>query len=387
MASFKKHSTGWEYRFKYKDPFTQKWREKSERGFRTKQEAELAAAEARNKIKRGFGQEDIRLSDYLTLWLEEYKRGTIRDNTFEIHRHNIEYHIKPYFENINLSSVMPEMYQEFLNHLHDKGYSRRTVEIIHATMNSALNKAVILRKIEFNPCTGATIKGERKPRNIKFLDTDDIPKFLLAAREYGYIYWMFFRAQIGSGIRKGEAAAVTITDLDLENRRIWIDKTYDFRTGKVGKPKTENSERWVYIDQALAKDLERHLQWIEQNKATLGPLYKSDLNLLFCKENGDFIPKSSLFNAFSRILKRAGLPSLPIHSLRHTYTVMALEAGADIKFVQEQLGHGSSQITMDVYSHISRKLGKRNVGVVDEYVDAIFGGNLGATEDASHVIH
>ncbi|WP_374955118.1 tyrosine-type recombinase/integrase [Paenibacillus sp. PCH8] len=58
------------------------------------------------------------------------------------------------------------------------------------------------------------------------------------------------------------------------------------------------------------------------------------------------MPKSTLFNAFQRIIKRAELSEdLRIHSLRHTYAVLMLEAGADIKFVQEQLGHGSVQIT------------------------------------------
>ncbi|WGU95593.1 tyrosine-type recombinase/integrase [Paenibacillus dendritiformis] len=63
------------------------------------------------------------------------------------------------------------------------------------------------------------------------------------------------------------------------------------------------------------------------------------------------MPQSSLFNALSRILTRAGLPSLPIHSLRHTHAVLLLEGGSAMKYVQERLGHGSIQITSDVYSH------------------------------------
>ncbi len=68
------------------------------------------------------------------------------------------------------------------------------------------------------------------------------------------------------------------------------------------------------------------------------------------------MPKSSLFNAFSRILKRAELPPLPIHSLRHTHAVLQFEAGADMKYLQERLGHGSYEITVDVYSHVSKKM-------------------------------
>lgn len=70
---------------------------------------------------------------------------------------------------------------------------------------------------------------------------------------------------------------------------------------------------------------------------------------------------------------RSKRPPLPFHSLRHTCALLLLEAGADIKFVQEQLGHGSVQITSDVYAHISKKLEKRNIDKYEEYTSRIFG--------------
>lgn len=80
------------------------------------------------------------------------------------------------------------------------------------------------------------------------------------------------------------------------------------------------------------------------------------------------MPKSTLFNAFERILKRADLPKVPIHSLRHTHAVLLLEAGADMKYVQERLGHGSIQITSDVYAHISKKIETDTMGKYKEYM-------------------
>ncbi|WP_420798519.1 tyrosine-type recombinase/integrase [Paenibacillus dendritiformis] len=99
------------------------------------------------------------------------------------------------------------------------------------------------------------------------------------------------------------------------------------------------------MSQSLTNDLRYHVNWQNQNKLGLNDAYHHDLNLVLCREDGNFMPKSSLFNAFSRILKRAGLPPWPIHSLRHTHAVKLLESGADMKYVQERLGHGSIQIT------------------------------------------
>jgi integrase len=389
MANYKKHNTGWEYRLKYKDPFTKKVREKSERGFPTKREAELAASEFLRKLNQGFGiAEDMPLVDYLKSWLEDYKKGAVRKNTFELHQNNIKNHIAPYFKKLMRSELTPEMYQKFINHLADKGYSRRTVEIIHSTVHGAMERAVILGRLEKNPCIGVEIKGAEKEQGIKFIDSDDIPRFLQAARQYGYIYWIFFKVMIETGLRKGEAAALKWSDINFKNNTIVVDETLDFTARSkdelFGDPKTFNSKRTVRITNSLVNDLKYHANWQNQNKLNLKDLYHHDLNLVLCREDGNFMPKSTLFNAFERICRRAGLPKLPIHSLRHTYAVFALEAGADMKFVQEQLGHGSIAITSDVYSHISKKLGASNIERIEDHANKIIGhsevgGHLGGT--------
>lgn len=148
MASFRKRGDKWEYRISFKDPFTQKYKTRSKGSFNTKKEAQLAAAEMERKIREGFELTDESLKSYLWVWLEEYKKGTISKNTFELHEQNIKKHIIPYFKEILLKDVNPTIYQKFINHLAEQGYSKRTVEIIHSTMNNAMEKAVTLNKIE-----------------------------------------------------------------------------------------------------------------------------------------------------------------------------------------------------------------------------------------------
>lgn len=374
MASFKKHSTGWEFRIRYKDPLSQTFKEKAQRGFETKKEAQIAAAELERKISEGFEQTDSSLADWLAIWLKEYKTGTVRKNTIELHTNNINKHIVPYFKKLPLQEFKPVMYQAFLNYLLQSGLSRRTVELIHSTLHNAMAKAVVLGKLEKNPCVGAEIKGQKSHKDIRFIESNRIADFLKAAMLYGYIYWIFFKVLIETGLRKGEAAALQLTDLDLDNCMISVTKTLDFnaKDGELlfGDPKTYNSKRTVRFSRSLSDVLRVHLDWIEQNKKTLGAIYRHDLNLLLCRPDGDIMPKSSLFNAFSRILKRVELPSLPIHSTRHTYAVLLLESGADMKFVQEQLGHGSIQITSDIYAHISKKIEDSNMDRFETYSES-----------------
>ncbi|BBH19788.1 site-specific integrase [Paenibacillus baekrokdamisoli] len=375
MASFKKHETGWEFRIRCKDPFTQKFTEKSQRGFSTKREAQTAATDLEKKLAEGYEKIDISLSDFLTKWIDEYKTGTVRKNTIELHKNNIKTHIKPYFKNIMLKDIKPIMYQEFLNSIGDKGYSRRTVELVHSTLHNALEKAVTLCKLERNPCNGSEIKGPKKKSTVQFIESSDIQRFLQTARQYGYIYWMIFKLLIETGMRKGEAAALQRTDVDLNQCTVRINKSLDF-TAKddselFGDTKTLRSERTIRITSTLAADLRYHFDWLDQNKDIMKEVYRNDLDLVLCREDGNYMPKSSLFNAFSRILKKADLPSLPIHSLRHTNAVLLLEAGADMKFVQEQLGHGSIQITSDVYAHISKKIEAANMEKFEMFTKGI----------------
>jgi integrase len=376
MASYKKFPSGWRYRLQYSDPFTQETREKSERGFRTKPEAELAAAEFLRKLKLGYEQSDAPLVDYLRSWVKNYKEGVIRSNTLKVHLNSINTHIAPYFKKLMMHDLKPDMYQAFLDHLIKEGKSRRTVEIVNSTFYSALEQAVVQGKLERNPGKGSIIKAKPKKKEVKFIDSDDIPKFLQSAHSYGYIYWIFFRLMIETGIRKGEAGALKWDDINFKDQTLRVDETLDFTAKEkedlFGDTKTLRSERTIKISSSLINDLKFHANWQNQNKLNLGRLYKHDLNLVLCRVDGNYMPKSSLFNAFDRILIRANLTSLPIHSLRHTCAVLMLEAGADMKYVQEQLGHGSIQITSDVYSHISKKLEKRNTDKIEAYTQHLF---------------
>jgi integrase len=139
-----------------------------------------------------------------------------------------------------------------------------------------------------------------------------------------------------------------------------------------GDRKTYSSKRILTISQSLANDLHFHKKDQNQNKLALKEEYKHDLNFVLRRNDGNYMPKSSLHNAFHRVLKASGLPSLPIHSLRHTHAVLLLEAGVDMKYVQERLGHGSMQITADVYSHISKKMEQDSLQKFENHMESLY---------------
>ncbi|MED1784683.1 site-specific integrase [Brevibacillus fortis] len=151
---------------------------------------------------------------------------------------------------------------------------------------------------------------------------------------------------------------MTLALLDFKKYTISINKTLDF--GAKNK------------NELFGNDLKHHLSYQNQNKLGFEELYHHDLNLVLCRKDGNLIPKSSLFNAFSRTLKKLNIPSMHIHSLRHTHAVLLMETGADMKYIQERLGHGSMQITADVYAHISKKIESDNMRKFEDHMHKIY---------------
>lgn len=80
------------------------------------------------------------------------------------------------------------------------------------------------------------------------------------------------------------------------------------------------------------------------------------MDMVFCTENGYYIDPKTFGDFYTRTLKKAGIEHKTFHALRHTFATRALEAGAPHKVVSEILGHSSTQITLDTYTHVSPEL-------------------------------
>lgn len=390
MASFKRIGPGnWSFRYKYKDTITGKQREVKRQGFQSKPLAEQAYEEIKRSLQLGFDSaSNETLAEFLEFWLKEYKEGKIAKNTYRIHERNIKNHIIPYFQSIQLVDLNYKLYQKFINHLIERKYSKRTVEIVHGTMYGAMKKAKILRKIHGNPCIDVTIYSAKEKREkgnkavTKFIPYDKIEPFLDAALADNYTYYLFFRFLIETGVRKGEALALQWNNVDLDSNRISIEHSLDYEAATddelFSDTKTYHSEREIPITNRLAMDLRSHKVRQNDNIFRLKKTYKSDLDLVFCRENGSPLPKSTLFNAFRRILEKADLPSLSIHTLRHTHAVLLLESNVEMKYIQEALGHGSMQITSDIYTHVSKKIESDSIERFENYTKKIIlGAELG----------
>ncbi|MEN3130806.1 Arm DNA-binding domain-containing protein [Bacillus cereus] len=161
MASFRKRGEKWEYRVRYKE--MGKYRETSKGGFKTKKEAQLAAAKVEEKIAGGLNVSNSQMTfnEYMYEWLETYKKDNVSPRTYRSYEKNIRLYILPAFGGMKLKDLTRIQYQKFINDLLKK-LSEKTVAIINATMHNALEIAVNeLEILSKNPTNKIQIKEQQ----------------------------------------------------------------------------------------------------------------------------------------------------------------------------------------------------------------------------------
>ena len=157
-------------------------------------------------------------------------------------------------------------------------------------------------------------------------------------------------------------------DVDMENAVVSVRRTLTRSGGKVafGEPKTKKSRRSIRLTPQAGEALRSHLERQLRDMEILGDRYQ-DQGLVFTTDTGAPINPSNLRQrSFAPLLKRAGLPHMRFHDLRHTCATLLLSRGVHPKFVQELLGHATIAITLDTYSHVMPSMGDATAKAMEE---------------------
>ncbi len=193
----------------------------------------------------------------------------------------------------------------------------------------------------------------------KYLESEDAKKLLKYIESTNCWHWQYLtNFLILSGLRFGEAAALTIDDIDFKNSLIHVSKNYDVLNKVVTTPKTLCSIRDVFMQPDLFKLCKKISAFEKEQKLLYG--YQDDKMLFFKNNKGDYIS----YYAFEKFLRTASLKILnhkiTSHALRHTHASLLLEQGVSIDTISRRLGHENSVITREIYLHVTKKLEKKD---------------------------
>ena len=259
------------------------------------------------------------VGSWLEVWMENYAKVKLRPSTFKTSQGFLKNHIKPQIGGIPLADLTSLDLQRFYKHLLDggrvdrieakkkpKGLAPKTVRNIHQMIGSAYNLAIEQHLVTKNPTQGCALpKVEHK--EMKTLTADQLSTFFREAKDSG-VYELYY-LDLATGLRRGELLGLKWTDVDLDRGVLKIQRAISRQNGKVVEAplKTKNAYRTLPLS-ADAIDV-----LMQQRRKT------GNSEWVFPSPTGGPMSPDSVLHMLQRVLKRAGLPRIRFHDLRHPY--------------------------------------------------------------------
>lgn len=307
---------------------------------------------------------DQKLGDYLTRWLEEVSRPSIRPRTYEAYRDNIR-RLLPLIGHHRLSQLSPAHIQAAYGALLNAGSSPRTVHHSHAVLRTALKQAVLWGLLLRNPVDA--VSPPRVPRvEMKTLTAAQVRELLAYSRNDRFeSLWTLMAS---TGIRVGEAIGLRWDDFEADARLLTIQRALQRQQGSglvFVEPKSRQSRRTIELPALAGEALRRQRSRQAEERLAVGPAWVEQ-GLIFTTIVGKPLDPNHVYVSFQRALRRAGLPHLRLHDLRHTAATLLLSSEVNPKLVQDLLGHSSITLTLDTYSHVTAAMRSAVAQQMDE---------------------
>jgi integrase len=302
---------------------------------------------------------------FLTSWLKNSVRGSVRKSTYDRHESLCRVHLIPALGRKKLKTLGASDVAGFYRSRLDSGCSAASVHKMHETLHKALKQAVRWGYMTKNPADDVDVPRVHT-EEVHPLSRDEARMFLKVVR--GDRLEALYMVALHTGLRQGELLALRWEDVDIEEKTLIVRRTITKDGGKLlmGPTKTTKGRRTVKLTRDAADALREHLTRQLEEIEGLGDLFE-DNGLVFCTAKGTLINPSNLRKrSFAPLLVRAGLPHMTFHQLRHTAATILLLKNVNPKIVSEMLGHASIAITLDTYSHVLPNMQDSAVAAMEE---------------------
>lgn len=307
---------------------------------------------------------NLTVREWALKWLELYKKDKAY-NTYICYQRIINTHIIPAFGDMRLSSLKQNHVQKLLNDIVQGGHMR-TAELVRLTIQQIIHQALIEEYIYKDITVGLSMpqKQQAKKRSLTEAEKNLIQAADLDPKERAFVDLLYY-----TGVRRGEALALTRDDIDFVNKTISINKNLVMKSNESEikpSPKTKAGVRELPIPEKLLKTL-------------ISYVYALDSNYLFTKSDGGLMTNSAFSRLWDNVLDKINIAAggtkytrkdtrheggraiqliaddITPHMFRHTYATSLYYSGVDIKTAQYLLGHSSIQMTLDVYTHLDNE--------------------------------
>ena len=328
------------------------------------------------------------LNEYFDFWMKTFAKSGRKATTCTNYKSYYDTHIRKGIGKKPIAKITKVDCQKIINELADKGKAHSTLTNLKSCLNvvfeCALDDEIILK----NPVKNIKLPqtGSKKREAIKEEHLRIFMEYVKNSRKYAYTYPAFI-VLFNMGVRIGEMAALTWDDVDFKRNVISVDKTvnryrkadYGF-TMAIASPKSETSDRTIPMNSTVKVTLLKLRLHNNVSDVCLprvddaGRIQGYVSGFVFLNSIGNVWSEPSFLSLIKRIILRLNkeaaeketeqIEDFCPHMARHTYTSIAYSAGADIKTVSEILGHASTSVTLDTYTHLTEEKKKQQEAVM-----------------------
>ncbi|MEV0006405.1 site-specific integrase [Micromonospora sp. NPDC050980] len=344
-------------------------------GFRTAPQAATARNDALATAAAGSNPRRITVEQWLRRWLQSLP-GRVRRSTAATYGHHVDHYLIPHLGKHTLAGLRPAHIETMFTTIAPlttrtgRPISAATMQRIRATLRRALNMAIREQLLLVNPARLILLPRPHRHRpqpwsaarvaawqndgqrpTVSVWTPDQLARFLtFAADDPLYPLWWLAALR---GLRRGELCALRWTDLDLAEGTLTVNHHIAHVHGRpyLDSPKTAAGQRTIALDRTTIAVLRKHQQHQQQLFTDASALWLPD-GAVFTRPDTRPIRPDWLTHHFAARVTTSGLPPVRLHDLRHGAATLALTAHADLKTVQDMLGHTSYAFTADTYTTV-----------------------------------
>lgn len=338
-AYYDESTKTWYCKFYYTD-YTGTKKQKKKRGFKLQREAK--------EWERAFlekQQADVTMpfEKFTETYFEDMSHR-LREHTIIEKKYVVNLKLIPYFGKLPLNEITPANVRKWQNTLmdyrDDKGnpYSETYLKMINNQLTAIFNYAVRYYGLRENPCRKAGSMGKSHAEEMQFWTRDEFKQFCAAIEDKPQSKAAFLVLYY-TGMRIGELLALTLADIDLQECKITINKSFQRLRGQdvITPPKTPKSNRIVTIPEFLRDELQEYIS-----------------KLYHPKQSDRLFPytKSFFEHEMIRGIKHSGVKKIRLHDIRHSHASLLVEMGCTPLLIADRLGHEKIETTLNTYSHL-----------------------------------
>jgi integrase len=286
------------------------------------------------------------VGQFLDHWLEKVARPAVRPTTYARYEEHVRLHLKPHLGSVRLAKLNDLHVEHLLAEMQHSGASDSCRRRVGKALRQALRHAVNKGCLAVNPALKVKLPRVDK-KEITVYDQEQVGTFLKAARKDRF-YCLYVLA-LDSGMRQGELFGLQWPDIEFGTGSVHVQRSLE-NTGdqlRLKDTKSKKGRRRIDLSRFTLDALHEH------RKRMLAAGLDVKAGPVFCDSQGGYLRKSNFHRAsFKPVLKRAKLPRIRFHDLRHTCATLLLLQDVNVKVVSERLGHATVQLTLDTYSHV-----------------------------------